>query len=135
FASVYDVFEKNAETLSTGASDPETSKTLMRQMINSMTTKMELGSPMALLYILGNPDQYKSHKYVNFSWRPYTIFVKHFWEDLSGNIVQEDLDDFVTLQKQNSSFVAYSSGDDYRYRLLVYQSLKLYEWIQSSIKK
>lgn len=121
--------------LSTGASGPETSKTLMQQMINLMTTKMELGSPMASLYVLGNPDHYKSHEYVNFSWRPYTIFVKCFWEDLSGNIVPEDLDDFVTLQKQNGSFVAYSSVDDYRYRPLVYESLKLYEWIQSSIKK
>ncbi|KAJ7075576.1 hypothetical protein C8R43DRAFT_860971, partial [Mycena crocata] len=42
---------------------------LMRQMINSMSTKMEIGSPMASMYILGNPDHYKSHVYVNFAWR------------------------------------------------------------------
>ncbi|KAJ6623682.1 hypothetical protein B0H10DRAFT_1786022 [Mycena sp. CBHHK59/15] len=48
----------------------------MRQMINSMSTKMEIGSPMASMYILGNPDHYCSHKYVNFPWRSYVTFVK-----------------------------------------------------------
>ncbi|KAF8176752.1 hypothetical protein K438DRAFT_1510921, partial [Mycena galopus ATCC 62051] len=59
----------------------------MRQMINSMATKMEIGSPMASMYVLGNPDHYKSHTYVNFAWRPFAIFVKRFWEDLSGHSV------------------------------------------------
>ncbi|KAF8139529.1 hypothetical protein K438DRAFT_2117524 [Mycena galopus ATCC 62051] len=50
----------------------------MRQMINSMATKMEIGSPMASMYVLGNPDHYKSHQYGNFAWRPFTVFVKRF---------------------------------------------------------
>ncbi|KAJ7270165.1 hypothetical protein B0H12DRAFT_959400, partial [Mycena haematopus] len=41
----------------------------MRKMVNSMSAKMEIGSPMASLYLLGNPDHYASHKYVPFAWR------------------------------------------------------------------
>ncbi|KAJ7850579.1 hypothetical protein B0H13DRAFT_1905598 [Mycena leptocephala] len=62
FASVFDVFERNRETLDNGSQGEDTAKTLMRQMINSMSTKMEIGSPMASMYILGNPDHYCSHK-------------------------------------------------------------------------
>ncbi|KAF8211043.1 hypothetical protein K438DRAFT_1447843, partial [Mycena galopus ATCC 62051] len=136
FASVYDVFEKNSETLETGGTGLETSKTLMRQMINSMATKMEIGSPMASMYVLGNPDHYKSHEYVNFSWRPYAIFVKRFWEVLDGNPVSDDLDDFLTLKKQtDGTFVASSTVDDYRFRPVTYNGLNLYEWIQTSEKR
>ncbi|KAF8184514.1 hypothetical protein K438DRAFT_1598224 [Mycena galopus ATCC 62051] len=77
----------------------------MRQMINSMATKMEIGSPMASMYILGNPDHYKSHEYVNFS------------------------------KQEDGTFIASSLVDDYRFRPLAYESLTLYEWIQSSEKK
>ncbi|KAJ7836436.1 hypothetical protein B0H13DRAFT_1652104 [Mycena leptocephala] len=57
------MFERNRETLDNGSQGEDTAKTLMRQMINSMSTKMEIGSPMASMYILGNPDHYCSHKY------------------------------------------------------------------------
>ncbi|KAJ6487817.1 hypothetical protein C8R45DRAFT_1053441 [Mycena sanguinolenta] len=136
FASVYDVFERNEETLASGLTGFETSKTLMRQMINSMTTKMEIGSPMAAMYILGNPDHYQSHQYVNFSWRPYVIFVKRHWEELAGRELTEDLDDFVTIKRhEDGTFIAGSNIDDYRFRPMAYNSLNLYEWVQTSAKK
>jgi hypothetical protein len=75
FASVFDVFERNAENLKCGANGVETSRTLMRQMINSMSTKMEIGSPMAAMYLLGNPDHYPGHQYVNFVWRSYVVLL------------------------------------------------------------
>jgi hypothetical protein len=58
FASVFDVFQRNSEMLDTGTEGVEAARTLMRQMINSMSTKMEIGSPTASMYILGNPDHY-----------------------------------------------------------------------------
>ncbi|KAF8176664.1 hypothetical protein K438DRAFT_1485665, partial [Mycena galopus ATCC 62051] len=135
FASVYDVFERNAETLDSGASGVETSKTLMRQMINSMAAKMEIGSPMASMYLLGNPDHYKSHQYVNFSWRPFAVFVKRHWDIQHGLEVSDDLDDYVTLQNREGEFVPSSPVDDYRYRPLAYESCTLYQWIQASEKR
>ncbi|KAJ7860180.1 hypothetical protein B0H13DRAFT_1639635, partial [Mycena leptocephala] len=102
FASVFDVFERNAETLETGATGPDTAKTfLMRQMINSMSKKkMEIGSPMAVMYVLGNPDHYCSHKYVNFAWRSYR---REFEEELQLNDELDRADSEVTNNEDASS--------------------------------
>lgn len=101
FASVFDVFKRNSDNLSNGAEGAETARTLMRQMINPMSTKMEIGSPMASMYILGNPDHYCSHKYVNFPWRSYVTFVKGYWyknnnDDHHGE-GDEIAEDLITL--------------------------------------
>ncbi|KAJ7914030.1 hypothetical protein B0H13DRAFT_1519483, partial [Mycena leptocephala] len=137
FASVFDVFNRNSESLATGADGIETARTLMRQMINSMSTKMEIGSPMASMYILGNPDHYCSHKYVNFPWRSYVTFVKNHWykTELSTEESEDTADDLLTIRKQNGSYVAFSVVDDYRFRPLAYENVSLYEWVQCSEKK
>ncbi|KAJ7832809.1 hypothetical protein B0H13DRAFT_1654044 [Mycena leptocephala] len=136
FASVHDVFERNAETLKHGGEGVDIAKTLMRQMVNSMSTKLEIGSPMASMYILGNPDHYKSHKFVNFAWRSYVTFVKNGWKVRSGyQDDQEDFDDMLMVRNDNGTYVASSSVDDYRYRPLAYENVTLFEWIQCSEKK
>ncbi|KAJ7171847.1 hypothetical protein C8R43DRAFT_838149, partial [Mycena crocata] len=96
---------------------------------------MEIGSPMAAMYVLGNPDHYKSHTYVNFAWRSYVSFVKNFWNKKADIDMEEDAEDSVTVQKRNGKFVASSVVDDYRYRPQVYENLTLYEWVQTSEKK
>jgi hypothetical protein len=104
FASVFDVFNRNSESLATGADGTETARTLMRQMINSMSTKMEIGSPMASMYILGNPDHYCSHKYVNFPWRSYVTFVKNYWYKTERR-TDEDEDTADDLHKSCSRWL------------------------------
>ncbi|KAJ7808829.1 hypothetical protein B0H13DRAFT_1668446 [Mycena leptocephala] len=136
FASVHDVFERNAENLKHGADGVETARTLMRQMVNSMSTKLEIGSPMAAMYILGNPDHYKSHTFVNFAWRSYVSFVKNAWKVRTGNGEdQDEFDDMMFMKNDNGSYVACSSVDDYRYRPIAYENVTLFEWIQCSEKK
>ncbi|KAJ7784229.1 hypothetical protein B0H16DRAFT_1273780, partial [Mycena metata] len=115
-----------------------TAKTLKRQMINSMSTKMEIGSPMASMYVLGNPDHYCSHKYVNFTWCSYVTFVKNYWRKLDTNMNDDrskTSEDLLTIRNQDGSYVACSVVDDYRFRPLAYESLNLYEWVQCSEKK
>ncbi|EDQ98417.1 uncharacterized protein LACBIDRAFT_302382 [Laccaria bicolor S238N-H82] len=41
----------------------------MTKMVNALTARMEIGSPMASLYLLGNPDHYTSHKFTLFYWK------------------------------------------------------------------
>ncbi|KAJ7132918.1 PIF1-like helicase-domain-containing protein [Mycena filopes] len=136
FASVFDVFQKNSEILNSGATGVDTSKNLMRQMINSMSTKLEIGSPMAAMYMLGNPDHYKSHTYVNFPWRTYVSFVQNAWKVRLGHVQeQEDVDDMLLVKNVNGTYVASSCIDDYRYRPVAYEHVTLYEWIQCSEKK
>ena len=33
---------------------------MLTKTVNALTSKMEIGGPMASLYLLGNPDQYAS---------------------------------------------------------------------------
>jgi hypothetical protein len=134
FASVHDVFKRNEETLNDGAEGVEIARTLMRQMINSMSTKMEIGSPMASMYILGNPDHYKSHNFVNFYWRPYVAYVKRFWTPLMEPN-DDKYEDKQTIHNQGGTYVASSMVDDYIFRPLAYESVNLFEWIQCSDKK
>ena len=50
---------------------------------------MEIGSPMASLYLLGNPDHYTSHIFVPFWWRSYVNEVCRGWPDLSEELPSE----------------------------------------------
>ncbi|KAJ7163730.1 hypothetical protein C8R46DRAFT_875283, partial [Mycena filopes] len=140
FASVFEVFDRNSEQVSEeNVEGTVKAKNLMRQMINSMSTKLEIGSPMASMYVLGNPDHYSSHKFVNFWWRTYVTFIKRHWAELEENPMDNDdenpHEERITIKNQNGTFVALSPVDDYRYRPIAYESVNLYEWIQCSDKK
>ncbi|KAJ7793167.1 hypothetical protein B0H13DRAFT_1564325, partial [Mycena leptocephala] len=138
FASVYDIFEKNSEMMGGSEKSVENSRHLVQKMVNSMSAKMEIGSPMASMYLLGNPDHYASHNYATFAWRPYVQYIRGFWmtdyQDASMDS-DEDEDERVPIGRQDGKFVPTSGVDDYRYRPVVYSSLNLYEWIQCSDKK
>ncbi|KAJ7085288.1 hypothetical protein C8R44DRAFT_752888 [Mycena epipterygia] len=137
FASVYHVFEKNSEMLGGNWEEKDTARHLMRKMVNSMSSKMEIGSPMASMYLLGHPDHYASHKYVTFWWKAYVLFVRSFWLTETGfrDSDDEEAHEKVPIGKQDGIFVATSGVDDYRYRPVVYNNVTLYEWIQCSEKK
>ncbi|KAJ7628135.1 hypothetical protein DFH06DRAFT_965393, partial [Mycena polygramma] len=100
---------------------------------------MEIGSPMASLYLLGNPDHYASHKYVSFAWRQYVQFVRSHWvSDLPVEETDEytkDDEERIPIGRLDGRFVPASNVDDYRYRPLIHENLTLYEWVQTSEKK
>ncbi|KAM6493795.1 hypothetical protein JOM56_010156 [Amanita muscaria] len=54
-------------------------RSLMIKMINALTAKIEKGSPMASLYLLGNPDHYTSHQFVNVFWKNYVRVARSAW--------------------------------------------------------
>ncbi|KDR75357.1 hypothetical protein GALMADRAFT_45270, partial [Galerina marginata CBS 339.88] len=43
----------------------------LTKIVNALTVKMEVGAPMASMYLLGNPDHYTSHRFVPFYWKNY----------------------------------------------------------------
>ncbi|KAJ6520773.1 hypothetical protein DFH09DRAFT_1048253, partial [Mycena vulgaris] len=139
FASVYDVFQKKSEMIGGSLRDKEQARHMVRKMVNSMSAKMEIGSPMASMYLLGNPDHYASHKYATFAWRPYVQFIRSYWVPTSAidelEEDEKDEEERVPIARQDSKFVPSSGVDNYRYRPLVYNNVTLYEWIQCSEKK
>lgn len=52
----------------------------MTKIVNALTAKMEIGSPMANMYLLGNPDHYTGHEVVNFYWRNYVQEIQSAWK-------------------------------------------------------
>ncbi|KAF8876567.1 hypothetical protein BD779DRAFT_1385458, partial [Infundibulicybe gibba] len=38
-------------------------------IVNNLSAKAEMGSPMVCMYLLGNPDHYKSHEFALFYWQ------------------------------------------------------------------
>ncbi|KIJ89431.1 hypothetical protein K443DRAFT_25812, partial [Laccaria amethystina LaAM-08-1] len=66
---------------------------------------MEIGSPMASLYLLGNPDHYTSHKFTLFYWKNYVREARSAWLDTENNMTDlfnaeyKDAPDKVVLQK------------------------------------
>ncbi|KAF8225924.1 hypothetical protein L208DRAFT_1304488 [Tricholoma matsutake] len=69
FDTIRCVFDQNFELITDSTDRNSTSRSLMTKIVNALTAKMEIGSPMACMYLLGNPDHYTSHKFVNFYWR------------------------------------------------------------------
>jgi hypothetical protein len=57
-----------------------TARSLMTKIVNALTAKMEIGSPITCMYLLGNPDHYTGHKFVNFYRRNYVQEVQAIWE-------------------------------------------------------
>ncbi|KAF9031156.1 hypothetical protein BJ165DRAFT_1312757, partial [Panaeolus papilionaceus] len=49
----------------------------MTKVVNQLSAKSEIGAPMISLYLLGNPDHYKSHKFIHFYWQPYVAEARY----------------------------------------------------------
>jgi hypothetical protein len=150
FSSMYDVFERNDNENLEGVK-PErnfAARRLLLKIVNSLSSKMEIGSPMASMYLLGNPDHYTSHKFVPFWWKSYVNDVKRYWDSTTSKVRMdlnnvENFDDFdelmeadnIILARHEGTYVGCSNVDDYKYRPRLYSDLSLYEWIQTAIQR
>jgi len=45
------------------------------KIVNALTVQLEIGGPMASLYLLGNPDHYTNRDFVVFYWKSYVAEV------------------------------------------------------------
>jgi hypothetical protein len=90
FSSVYDVFERNPNIWKESKSDGDAARKLILKMANTLTSKIELGGPMAAMYLLGQPDHYTSHDFVPLYWRQYMLAVVRAWDSMAD--VYEDAD-------------------------------------------
>ncbi|KZP09984.1 hypothetical protein FIBSPDRAFT_718277, partial [Athelia psychrophila] len=77
----------------------------MTQIVNALTSKMEMGGPMAAMYLLGNPDHYTSHHFVSCYWKNYTRFITSQWD-----------------------------VDDYKFRPAEFEDVPLYTWVRLMVK-
>ncbi|KAJ7128338.1 hypothetical protein C8R44DRAFT_615646, partial [Mycena epipterygia] len=119
-------------------------------MVNSLTSKLQIGSPMASLYLLDNPDHYTNLNFKPFWWRSYLLEVKKSWptetskdglpveSSLTENestVDPSDESDSVLLMKTEGEYLGVNNVDDYKHRPLIFEDTCLYDYFQMTSRK
>ena len=83
-------------------------RSVVVKAVNCLTSRMEIGSPMSCMYILGYPDHYTNLTFKKLYWKKYTDYVQIHWVDLYnktqvGSIMQNEAvpDEKVVNGKQH----------------------------------
>ncbi|KAF6761072.1 hypothetical protein DFP72DRAFT_804062, partial [Ephemerocybe angulata] len=165
FQALHDSFSRNEAVLSQPNEDRpgNGARKMLTKLVNALSSKMEIGAPMAALYLLRHPDHYTSHQFVRFYWKNYVNYVDAQWKSLldiaepmegvNPNVdleKQEEEDDYddeqlppmegerneetVRMTRSNGLFFATSNTDDYRHRPSQLAHISLYDFVQCSIK-
>ncbi|KAF8870570.1 hypothetical protein BD779DRAFT_1455111, partial [Infundibulicybe gibba] len=130
FDSIKSIFAKNCEMISGSLPSKEKARQLMTKVVNLLSTKMEMGAPMICMYLLGNPDHYTDHKFVNFYWQSYVLEARRVWcsdGELDADAAKSA--DKYTLIKQKGKLVGLSPVFDYIYRNKELENMNLYDWV------
>ncbi|PPQ81054.1 hypothetical protein CVT26_006166, partial [Gymnopilus dilepis] len=89
FSTAYDVLNRNETVPDADENALNSSRRTLLKIVNALSTKLEIGSPMASMYLLKNPDHYTSHSFVPFYWKSYVTLVRR---DVNGeNIPHSEL--------------------------------------------
>ncbi|KZV58864.1 hypothetical protein PENSPDRAFT_596339 [Peniophora sp. CONT] len=100
----------------------------MVQIVNAMTVKQEIGSPMVCAHLLGHPDHYTNYKFRPFYWRMFVGEVKRAWGQLSPDNKHEEPSVMVTRKTdETGTLVALSPVLDYEMRPLELEDMTLYD--------
>ncbi|KAH7906140.1 hypothetical protein BJ138DRAFT_1016688, partial [Hygrophoropsis aurantiaca] len=132
FDTIRSVFDKNTTLLCSSADSGEKARKIMTQIVNSLTSKMEIGAPMASLYLLGNPDHYTSHVFAPIYWKSYVAEARQFWEVKSDKLLSEDN---IILHRSKGSVIGTSPVFDYIFRPMAFENMTLYDWVRLSEKQ
>ena len=101
FDTIRSVFDRNSEMLGGSLERKEKTRRLMTQIVNTLTAKLEIGGPMASLYLLGNPDHYTSHKFIPVYWKNYVKEVLKSWDTTDVDYIPEK----AVIQKARGAYV------------------------------
>src|SRR6202167_2696649 len=126
FDTIRSVFNKSSEMLGGTQKRKDKARSLLTKIVNALTAKLEIGGPMASLYLLGNPDHYTNQNFVVFYWKSYVTEVLKAWRQDSD--VQSDK--VILLKNVDGEFIGLSIVDDYMYRPYELSDKSLYEWIR-----
>ncbi|PPQ75316.1 hypothetical protein CVT24_006993, partial [Panaeolus cyanescens] len=74
-SAMYDVWTNPMHASTEDIKDRDHVRKLVLKVVNSLTSKLELGAPFAAFRMLGYPERYTSHEFVLFYWKSYYNFV------------------------------------------------------------
>jgi hypothetical protein len=145
FDTVRSMFQKNTELIGGDQTRKEKARKLMTKIVNSLSGKMEWGSPIGSMYLLGNPDHYTNYMFTPFYWKSFVQEARKPWETLSTpqhDSSTANLDptkpievgagqprEKVAIFKRNGRVIGLSPVHDYICRPIEFDSTCLYDWI------
>jgi hypothetical protein len=113
FDTIRSVFDRSSEMLGGTQARKDKARSLLTKIVNALTAKLEIGGPMASLYLLGNPDHYTNQDFVVFYWKSFVAEVLKAWRQ--DNDVPTDK---VVIQKgDDGEYIGVSIVDDYKYMM------------------
>ncbi|KAM6502799.1 hypothetical protein JOM56_002776, partial [Amanita muscaria] len=102
----------------------------MTKLVNNIGTKMELGSPMISMYLLGNPDHYTSHKFTPFYWTQFVQEAMSEWTVPSEHSTPpSEPSNKIVIIKKNNRVIGLSPVYDYMFRSTALNNMDLFTWI------
>ncbi|KAJ7858194.1 hypothetical protein B0H13DRAFT_1640619, partial [Mycena leptocephala] len=141
FDTIRSVLDKTNSSFGSVGKARDNTRTLIMQMVNSLTSKLQIGSPMASLYLLGNPDHYTNLTFKVCWWKSYVSDVRRAWEDAAEPAMpvispeaSKDTDK-VVVSINEGSFVGTSNVDDYSKRPEEFEDVSFYDFFQMYTRK
>jgi len=86
------------------------------------------------LYLLNNPDHYKSHEFCTFYWSNYVKEMMKSWKS-HEEMETDNLPEKIVIQKKRNKYIGVSVVYDYIYRPQIYKNKTLYEWVQMAERR
>ncbi|KAF8869691.1 hypothetical protein BD779DRAFT_1391320, partial [Infundibulicybe gibba] len=131
------MFSRNSEMIGGDTSRKDKARQLMTKIINNLSAKVEMGSPMVCMYLLGNPDHYTGHSFALFYWQSYVREARKAWDQelVADNKCEspdktDDFPDKIALLKRHGRIIGLSPVHDYIYRPVEISGLSLYNWVR-----
>jgi hypothetical protein len=138
FDTIRSVFQKNLDLVSGSVDQQQLARKLMTKIVNSLSVKMEHGSPVINMYLLGNPDHYCSHNFSHCYWQAFVTNARAPW--VSSTLADENNQHRnkpvqVSILKQGRQVVGLSPVMDYIWRPHELETLTLYDWLGNCVRE
>lgn len=127
FDAVRSIFGKSTIVLGGSLPRQEKARSLMTKIVNVLSAKSEMGSPMICMYLLQNPDHYTNYSFEPLHWTSYVREARKAW-DSEESSETDPCPEKVTILKVRGCVVGLSSVYDYIYRNPSLEHMSLYEW-------
>ena len=126
FDVIRSTYQKNSELIGGPETQKEKARCLMTKMVNNLSAKMEIGSPMAYLYLLQNPDHYTNLDFAPIFWKSFVNEARKASDPEESDRLHEK----VTLLKWRGCIIGLSPIYDYIFRLVELEDMCFYDWVR-----
>ncbi|KDQ49304.1 hypothetical protein JAAARDRAFT_97396, partial [Jaapia argillacea MUCL 33604] len=139
FDVVRNIVERKSEFLNETTDSIERGRRLLTKITNAFTVKLEIGAPMAALFLLGHNDHYTNCTFKTFYWKSFVKEALKVWysmtpssehnnnEENMQNILEKER---IVIHRANEEYIGISPVMDYIFQPLIYETCSLYDWIR-----